>query len=272
MKAGWFARKMKKKRGIRYVVTEHWTGYLPGAVPSLRDMGRVYRMMNNNVLQHASMLIPVSKNLGECLSATGISVPQQVIPNVVDTALFRFEPATAGPFRFVHFSYLNRQKNPEGILQACAILQSRGLDFECRLMGAASPELEKEIIKKGLASVVSVLPEMPHEEVAVAMRSAQALVMFSRFENLPCVVLEALCSGLPVVSSNVGGLSEVINESNGLLVPEGDVEALAAAMESVLNDYARFNRRGIAESAAALFNTKRIGEAHQAIYRELAGL
>jgi glycosyltransferase involved in cell wall biosynthesis len=139
-------------------------------------------------------------------------------------------------------------------------------------MGAASPELEKEIIKKGLASVVSVLPEMPHEEVAVAMRSAQALVMFSRFENLPCVVLEALCSGLPVVSSNVGGLSEVINESNGLLVPEGDVEALAAAMESVLNDYARFNRRGIAESAAALFNTKRIGEAHQAIYRELAGL
>lgn len=268
MKAGWFALALKKKYALDYLVTEHWTGYSPDAVPTLKDMGYGYVRLTKKVLNHASRLIPVSQNLAHLIAGYGIRTPYTVIPNVVDTSLFRFEPTEPRPFRFVHFSYLNRQKNPEGIIDACALLHGKGLQFECVLTGAEAPGLEKRISALGLSGHVIVRPEIPIQQVASAMREAHALVLFSRFENLPCVVLEALCSGLPVVSSDVGGISEVVNASNGILVPEGDLAALAAAMEQMMMEYKRYDRKAVAEKAAAQFNNSTIGRMHLEVYQK----
>jgi glycosyltransferase involved in cell wall biosynthesis len=269
MKAGWFALRIKKKHRIPYLVTEHWTGYDPGARPNLKEMGNWFVMLTKKILNGASMLLPVSQNLRQQIGSYGIKTTCTVIPNMVDTHLFRFEPRPAGVFRFVHFSYLNSQKNPEGIIDACALLRGKGILFECLLAGGVAPHLNEKIRALGLAGNVFTAPEMPLGSVAEKMREAHALVMFSRFENLPCVVLEALCSGLPVVCSDVGGVAEIINDSNGMLVASGDVEALANAMERMVKEYARFNRQEIALASAAVFNPTRIGEQHLAVYRKL---
>ena len=68
------------------------------------------------------------------------------------------------------------------------------------------------------------------------MKDADGFFMFSNYENLPCVIAEALACGLPVLSSDVGGISEHINDSNGLLVQAGDEEALLSAFNSLLNN------------------------------------
>jgi glycosyltransferase involved in cell wall biosynthesis len=67
------------------------------------------------------------------------------------------------------------------------------------------------------------------------LQFADALVLSSRFENLPCVLLEALSTGTPMISTHVGGVAEIINEGNGILVPTENEAALLAAMIEIQN-------------------------------------
>ena len=87
-------------------------------------------------------------------------------------------------------------------------------------------------------------------------------------ENMPLAVLEALCCGLPVAATDVGGVPEAVG-ADGALVPAGDAEALAAAIESVLDDYGRFDRAEIARRAAARWSFDAVGRIWDEIYRSL---
>jgi glycosyltransferase involved in cell wall biosynthesis len=93
--------------------------------------------------------------------------------------------------------------------------------------------------------------------------------MFSRFENLPCVVLEALCCGLPVISSRVGGIEEVINSANGILVPPNDVQGLKASMKKMIDMYPQFDREAIAKDAYSKFNYNTVAQKYLSCYREV---
>ena len=66
--------------------------------------------------------------------------------------------------------------------------------------------------------------------VAAVLQFADALVLSSRYENLPCVLLEALSCGTPMISTDVGGVGEIISEGNGILVASENEKALLTAM------------------------------------------
>ena len=111
--------------------------------------------------------------------------------------------------------------------------------------------------------------EIPYREVARQMQQASAFVLFSRYENFPCVVVEALCCGLPVIAADTGGTREAINPSNGVLVTSENDEQLASAMQTMMQGYEKYERRKIAEDAAALYNFDRIGEEFLKVYRQV---
>src|SRR5262249_46835723 len=87
-------------------------------------------------------------------------------------------------------------------------------------------------------------------------------------ENMPLAVLEALCCGLPVVATDVGGIPEAVGE-DGALVPPGDPDALAAAIKNVIGDFGRFDPGEIARRAAARWSFEAVGGAWDEIYRSL---
>jgi len=89
---------------------------------------------------------------------------------------------------------------------------------------------------------------------------------------MPCVVLEALCCGLPVISSDVGGVSEVINSKNGLLVPEYTVESLLETMMKMYNNYRFYNRNKISEEAKRNFSYDVIAKEIFAKYNEVLNI
>jgi glycogen(starch) synthase len=96
---------------------------------------------------------------------------------------------------------------------------------------------EQQARELGVADRVRFLGSVPRDEVLGLFRAADASVLPSSWENYPHTVVEALAVGCPVVATNVGGVPEVVRDGeNGLLVPAGDVDALASALARVLGD------------------------------------
>lgn len=270
MRAGLVARRWKRKWKIPYLITEHWTGYYAHSEPSLHRSPRWYQQQTQRVLQEAACLLPVSIDLGAQLRQWVNEVPIQVVPNVVDTRFFNVSGSNPPePARFVHFSYLTPQKNPTGIVQALVQLRDRGHEFRFDFFGAESAELNGLIASVGLSDFVQVHPAIPYARVAEEMQRSTALVMFSEFENQPCVILEALCCGLPVISSRVGGVHEIIDASNGLLVPSRDVEALAEAMHKLLTQRSTYSSMDIAARASAAYSYSVVASQLLSIYQSM---
>ena len=125
-------------------------------------------------------------------------------------------------------------KGLESLIDACALLCDRGARFRCCLIGIGPlrQSLLRQIASAGLERVIELLGPRALAELPDWYRAASVFVLPSRSEGIPNVILEALACGTPVVASRVGGIPEILNESS--MVPPGDSEALADAIERVL--------------------------------------
>ena len=101
------------------------------------------------------------------------------------------------------------------------------------------------------------------------MQQSHTLLMYSRYENLPCVVLEALCCGLPVISSAVGGIPEIVAEKNGILLNKYSEECLVNEMENMFVNYSKFNQQKISMDAADKFSYPSVGKMIVSKYEKL---
>ncbi|MEO8112031.1 MAG: glycosyltransferase [Ginsengibacter sp.] len=267
LKAGLLGLYLKKKMNIPFIVTEHWSGYFKEAKVNIYNSGFLVRNYTKKVLSNASLLLPVTQKMGEVINKTLAKIPYEVVPNVVDTTVFYYEPITNKKFRFIHASSLNHYKNPEGIIRAVKNLANEGLDFEFLFIGWVTHgliALANELSLTG--KFIFFRDPVSYEEVAGEMQQASSLVLFSRIESLPCVLLEALCCGLPVISSDVGGISKVINKTNGLLVESENEPQLTDAMKKMILNFDLYDRPGIAKKAREAFNYDTVGKQITCIY------
>jgi glycosyltransferase involved in cell wall biosynthesis len=258
LRAGIMALWMKKQFRIPYVVTEHWTGYNPDAEPSIYNQGRLARWIAAAVFRQASLVMPVSEDLGNHIRRIEPAVKISVINNVVDTRLFYFQPKNrVSPYTFVHASSLSAQKNPELLLTAFQALRHKE-NWRLVVAGPVTADLKEMAARLQINDRINWLGEISYADVAFAMRGADCFVLSSNFENSPCVIGEALCCGVPVVSTKVGGIAELVNETCGLLVPPNDSQALQNALLHVYTADASWNREEIAKSAVLKFSYKEI--------------
>ncbi|MEO6637642.1 MAG: glycosyltransferase, partial [Ginsengibacter sp.] len=102
LKAGLLALYLKKKMRIPFIVTEHWSGYFKEAKVNIYNSGFLLRNYTKKVLSNASVLLPVTQNMGEVINATLVRIPFEVVPNVVDTSLFYYKPPGNKKFTFIH--------------------------------------------------------------------------------------------------------------------------------------------------------------------------
>jgi glycosyltransferase involved in cell wall biosynthesis len=128
-------------------------------------------------------------------------------------------------------------KNLALLLEAVAIVRQRVGDVHLLIAGDG-PErgaLRRLAADRGLADAVTFAGSIPFEDTPGFYRSADVFALSSTFDNSPNVVLEAMASGLPVVTTDVGGAAEfVTHRVGGLVVPPGDAVAFAAALERYL--------------------------------------
>ena len=272
-KAGLWALYLKRKFGCNYVITENWTGYYDEDPGNIHTKPWWVQYFIKKIFKQALLFLPVTRDLGErCKQLFGIT-QYEVVENAVDTRLFFCSSRKHDKKRLVHVSAMNYQKHTDGLIRAIDQLATQRSDFELILVGPFSEEMKDCLADHPYAArVTKTTGNIPYDAVAGYMHNADLLVMFSRYENLPCVILEALCCGVPVVTTDVGGIREVINDTNGKLVASGDTEALAEAVNHALNHLPAYPHEAFSETAKAAYSYEAIGKKYAAVYEKLPGI
>ena len=153
------------------------------------------------------------------------------------------------PFMILCVGTLHEVKGQTYLIEACRLLQERGINFECHFVGDG-PDKESlvELVRQvKLTDKVRFHGRLTRNKIASLLLDADVLTAPSvptsdgRREGIPVVLMEAMASGVPVVASNLSGIPELVNEQlTGLLVPPRDSAALANALERYFeNPYLR---------------------------------
>jgi glycosyltransferase involved in cell wall biosynthesis len=203
----------------------------------------------------------------------GFAIDAIVIPNVVDTARFAFRHRAPLRPRLLSTRNLEPLYNVACTLRAFRLVQDRHPDATLALVGAGSDEprlrqLAEDLRLRG----VTFAGRVPQHDVARWYAEADVYVQTPDIDNMPSSILEAWSSGLPVVSTEAGGVPAMVTgERDGLLAPLGDHEAVATAIERVLGDPALAGRliENGRDNADAL-TWDRLRERWLQVYRSLA--
>src|SRR6516225_449426 len=189
------------------------------------------------------------------------------IYNGLDLAEFERTDFSSRPPLIIAVGRLIRKKGFADLIRTCALLGERGESFRCEIIGEGPLEdqLRRQIDELHLQNNVVLSGAKPQTELRRRLTAANVFVLPSvidpdgGMDNLPTVIMEAMATGLPVVSTNIGGIPEmVIENETGFLVQPGETVAIADAIQKVINDRslaARLGHSGF-ERARTLFSIK----------------
>lgn len=211
------------------------------------------RAVLSTAFERCDVFVCVSERLRREAVALGLDPAKaRVIPNGIDTRRFTFAKRRAhgGPLRIVSVGHLRWVKGYEYAIRAVALLAERGVAAELVIAGADPDARNGERSERsrilflaeqaGIADAVSLLGQADRQTVQQHLRDADVFLQSSVSEGLPVAVLEAMASGTPVVSTEVGAIRELIEDGvEGRVVPSRDPQALADALLDIRADPAR---------------------------------
>jgi colanic acid/amylovoran biosynthesis glycosyltransferase len=192
----------------------------------------------------------------------------QRIYNGLDLGEFDRARFSSTPPLIVTVGRLIPKKGFSDLIRACSLIAEHGKSFRCEIIGEGplKNELRAQIEAVGLKDRVLLPGAKPQRQIRQCMARANLFVLPSvidpdgGMDNLPTVIMEAMATGLPVISTNIGGIPEmVLQNETGFLVQPGDAPAIADAIEKVINDPSSAQRLGQAgyERAEALFSIEK---------------
>ena len=167
------------------------------------------------------------------------------IYNGLDLGGFYRAHFSSTPPLIVAVGRLIPKKGFSDLIRACSLLAERGKSFQCEIIGEGplEDELRTRIERLGLQDRVVLSGAKPQSQIRRRLSAANVFVLASvidadgGMDNLPTVIMEAMATGLPVVSTDVAGIPEmVIQNETGFLVQQGDSVALAGAVEKIIDD------------------------------------
>jgi colanic acid/amylovoran biosynthesis glycosyltransferase len=225
------------------------------------------------------VLTCTARNKVELTSVVGADVATKitVVPHGLDLRAYRpASPAPTAPTTILAVGQCKERKGFAQLVTACRILRSQGVAFTCRIVGDGPQRATlAAMVREGELEELVLLPgARTNDEV---LREYQRATVFALpcmeandgdVDGIPNVLIEAMACAVPVVSTNLPAIRELISSGrNGVLVPPGDATALASALRDLLENpercdqLGRAGRRTVAEGFDADINARRVASA-----------
>jgi glycosyltransferase involved in cell wall biosynthesis len=204
--------------------------------------GSLHRRFNQLLINRVTKVISVSEASRRDLHETfnfppkqSIHIPIAIDTDAIDAALSE-QVAVELPKNFIiQIGSLVSEKDPIGMLRMFQDMAKFHPNLHLVFLGSGKElsRLQAEINLSNLDQTVHIIP--PQTNIFPILSKSKALVMPSKIEGLPGVILEAMYCHIPVISYDVGGISEAINSTTGWLIPSGDTDKFKEAVVKVLN-------------------------------------
>ena len=264
------ALQLSRSCKIPLFYSEHQTGFLKVSPVSFHQWVLFDRFLLKKFLSAVTGASVVSDYLGKSVQAFYPSLTYEVIPNVVDEEVFSPLPVVSDGYkvRFIHISTLSYQKNFEGVISSFQKVLKVYSDFELRVFGPVTAQWQTKVKEAGLEGYIIFEGEQPHEKILPVLQSADALILYSRFETFGCVLIEALSCGTPVIVSDIEPMREIIQEREDSIMVEGECpEKLAKALLSFIKQPLKPDRVKLHKQISERFGMKRVGQMFENFYQ-----
>ena len=248
-----------------YIITEHWSRYLPG-----NDFSGFFRkLLTKVVVRNAKCVTAVTEYLANAMKKHGLKNDNFVIlPNVINIDMFHISEKNNNPCKIIHIScFEEKSKNISGLLESLRIVKDNDIDFRCVLIGDGIDfEMTKEKAQDlQLLDKVTFTGVLEGDVLADELSSGDFFVLSSNYETMSIVVIEALASGLPVVSTDVAGVKGII-ENKGIIVQPRNSEALAEAIIKMIETHKNYDPVSLRNSVIEKYSYESVGRFLDSIY------
>ena len=273
---GWAVLLAARELGIPAVVSiqggdGHWVG----------SCCATHREAMLRVLNHANaLLIGCESFAQEVVERLGVERDRfTIVPGAVDVERFRPAPgwqpgAAADPVRLLYHGRVDRRKGALDFLEALALIRAEGVRFDATISGIGPDYDASREAADRLGIAVRFTGYADYDAAPAVYHGGDVFVSPTYAEGFSNTILEAMASGLPVVSCRAVGVMDCLRDGeNGLMVEPGDVPALAAALRRVATDAGL--RRRLAETALAecrrVYSWEAVAERIMGVYETLRG-
>ena len=256
-----FPKIFQRLFGKQTVITEHWSAYHRNF--SLPDGSKAKQRMQR-MFHHGIPVIAVSQALmKDIVHFAGTDCfPQYIVPNVVNPEIFYHRKKDRNLDKPIFLMIANWApiKRPLLVMRAFADILQDFPEAQLRIVGYSQQweDMRAFVSKNNLASSIDLLGSMNKLSIAKELHKASCFVHASDYETFSVVCAEALCCGVPVIASNVGGVPEFVNDSNGFLVGN-TLQEWRDALGSFLQRREPWDSHEISRAAIVRFSPHEIG-------------
>jgi len=267
-RSGYLAHRLFKKQGLPFVISEHWSGYHP-EVGAYR--GALKKYFTQMLVRSSASIHVVSSKLKNSMIRHQLEGDYTIIPNVVDEQLFSPKTSSKSGKKLLFVGNLIQEvKQIFDIIEVVAAICKKDPEVTLSIYGEGKDELncQKQIEKLNMQNHIQLMGTRERKEIASIMADHDILILFSAYENQPCVINEALCCGIPVVAPDIEGIVEFTNNKVAKLYPCNNKEAFQSALEEMITNYADFNSQNIREFGLQNFGEMVIAESFLSFYQK----
>jgi glycosyltransferase involved in cell wall biosynthesis len=260
------AQQLAIRHNIPYVITEHM-----GPFPFENLKKDLFEKVISPFKQ-ASQVVAVSSFLANQIEQL-VGINLQVIPNVVRNISFNFskKKIPLSVFKFVIVARIEVEKGIEVLFDAIEILLKTRTNFRVDIYGEGEMKqyFMKKAISKNINRNINWLDSLNPSNVQNTIVNYNCLMSSSLYESFGVTLIEALSVGVPIIASDCGGPKDIVNEINGILVPNNNPVEFAVAMNTMINTYYQYSKERIIEDCFNRFSDKIISEKYNLIYNHI---
>jgi glycosyltransferase involved in cell wall biosynthesis len=233
-KAGIVARIAGRICNIPTIFTAHGWGFSPGTPLVRRQIALAIEKIGAKL---GDRVICVSESDRALAMNLGVGTPEKLVTiryGIPNQSLLIADPSQYSP-RLIMVARFNEQKDQATLLQAIAQLKNTKLHLDLVGSGPSQKSCKDLAYRLQISDRVSFLGD--RLDVQDLLAQSQIFILSTHYEGLPISILEAMRSGLPVVATEVNGVpEEIIHNQTGFLVPHADVDAVASALNTLVNN------------------------------------